>query len=73
MATDWSFRGRGIKDKGGIRAEFHHVIDIALTILEAWSAIAVRAQRRAAEAIEGVSMAYTFGTRSAVAASYAVL
>ncbi|HET8725077.1 MAG TPA: arylsulfatase [Anaeromyxobacteraceae bacterium] len=59
-----------IKDKGGIREQFHHVIDIVPTILEA-------ARIRQPEVvdgvkqspIEGVSMAYTFDARNAKAPS----
>jgi arylsulfatase len=32
MVMSWPAR---IKDKGGVRTQFHHVIDIAPTILEA--------------------------------------
>ncbi len=61
---------QAIKDKGGIRHQFHHVIDIVPTILEA-------AQLKQPEVvdgipqkpIEGVSMAYTFDKKNADAAS----
>jgi len=52
---------KGIKDKGGLRSQFHHAIDIVPTILE----IAGIAEPREVNGvpqkpIEGVSMAYTF-------------
>jgi arylsulfatase A-like enzyme len=67
MAISWPEK---IKDKGGIRNQFHHVIDIMPTILEA-------AQLKPPEVvdgipqkpIEGVSMAYTFDKKNADAAS----
>jgi arylsulfatase len=50
-----------IKDVGGIRTQFHHVIDIVPTILEACG---VRAPEKVngikQKPIEGVSMTYTF-------------
>jgi len=50
-----------IKDVGGIRSQFHHVIDIAPTILEAAGLKAPdRVNGIAQRPIEGVSMAYTF-------------
>jgi arylsulfatase A-like enzyme len=59
-----------IKDAGGIRNQFHHVIDVAPTILEATG---VRAPEMvdgiAQRPIEGVSMAYTFDKANAQAAS----
>ena len=58
MAISWP---RVIKDKGGIRHQFHHVIDIVPTILEATKIKApeyVDGIRQAP--IEGVSMMYTF-------------
>ncbi|MDF0643296.1 MAG: arylsulfatase [Nitrospira sp.] len=58
MAISWPAR---IKDRGGIRTQFHHVIDIAPTILEA-AGVAFPAQLNgvAQKPIEGVSMVYTF-------------
>ncbi|MEI6705649.1 MAG: arylsulfatase [Methylococcales bacterium] len=63
MAIMWP---KVIKDKGGIRNQFHHVIDIVPTILEA-------AQIKQPEVvdgikqspIEGVSLAYTFDKANA--------
>ena len=67
MAISWPKR---IKDKGGIRNQFHHVIDIVPTILEATGIpqpemVDGIAQRP----IEGVSMAYTFDKANADAPS----
>ena len=50
-----------IKDVGGIRTQFHHVIDIVPTILEATGIQApVMVNGIAQSPIEGVSMAYTW-------------
>jgi arylsulfatase len=67
MAISWPSR---IKDKGGIRHQFHHVIDIVPTILEAASV----AQPKTVDGIpqkpiEGVSMTYTFDAKNAKAPS----
>jgi arylsulfatase len=67
MAISWP---KVIKDKGGIRNQFHHVIDIVPTILEA----ARLKQPEVVDGIpqkpiEGVSMAYTFDKNNAGAAS----
>jgi len=59
-----------IKDVGGIRAQFHHVIDIVPTILEAAGVQApdmVNGIKQ--KPIEGVSMAYTFDSANANAPS----
>lgn len=67
MAISWPAR---IKDKGGIRWQFHHVIDIVPTILEATG---IRAPQTVngirQKPIEGVSLAYTFDKASANAPS----
>jgi len=59
-----------IKDVGGLRAQFHHVIDIEPTILEA---AGIRAPDEVdgikQKPIEGVSMVYTFDQANANAAS----
>ena len=59
-----------IKDKGGIRNQFHHMIDIVPTILEATG---VRAPKMVdgikQSPIEGVSMMYTFDRKNANAPS----
>ncbi len=58
MVISWPAR---IKDKGGIRTQFHHVIDIAPTILEAVGVPAPSVLNGVAQKpIEGVSMVYTF-------------
>jgi len=50
-----------IKDVGGIRTQFHHIIDIVPTILEATGIQApVMVNGFAQRPIEGVSMAYTW-------------
>src|SRR5260370_27803982 len=50
-----------IKDKGGIRTQFHHVIDIAPTILEA-AGVQMPAVLNGGpqKPLEGVSMVYSF-------------
>jgi arylsulfatase len=58
MAMCWPAR---IKDKGGIRHQFHHCIDIVPTILEAAGLPEpVMVNGVAQRPIEGVSMAYTW-------------
>ncbi len=53
--------GEGIKDKGGIRSQFHHVIDIAPTILEVAGVTAPKEVNGVKQQpIEGTSLAYTF-------------
>ena len=50
-----------IKDKGGIRWQFHHVVDIVPTLLEVTGISApVMVDGVSQRPIEGVSMAYTF-------------
>ena len=67
MAISWPAR---IKDAGGIRTQFHHIIDIVPTILEATG---VKAPEMVdgikQKPIEGVSMAYTFDKANADAPS----
>jgi arylsulfatase len=63
MAIAWPNR---IKDAGGIRHQFHHVIDIVPTILEVTSIPApVMVDGVAQKPIEGVSVAYTFDKANA--------
>ena len=67
MAISWP---NVIKDKGGIRHQFHHVIDIVPTILEA----AKIRQPKVVDGIrqspiEGLSMMYTFDKKNANTAS----
>jgi arylsulfatase len=58
MAISWP---KVIKDKGGIRSQFHHVIDIVPTLLEAAQIKAPDTVDGISQApIEGVSMLYTF-------------
>ena len=67
MAISWPER---IKDKGGIRWQFHHVIDIVPTLLEVTGIPApVMVDGIAQKPIEGVSMAYTFDKANADAPS----
>jgi arylsulfatase A-like enzyme len=59
-----------IKDTGGIRSQFHHLIDIVPTILEATGIQApVMVDGITQKPIEGVSMAYTFDSANANAPS----
>jgi arylsulfatase len=57
-------------DPGGVRAQFHHIVDIVPTILEA---AGIRAPEKVdgikQRPIEGVSMAYTFSKANAKAPS----
>ncbi len=63
MAIAWPNR---IKDAGGIRTQFHHMIDIVPTILEATGIRApVMVNGIAQKPIEGVSMTYTFDKANA--------
>jgi arylsulfatase len=57
---------KGIKDKGKIRTQFHHVIDVAPTILElAGLPQPLMVNGVLQRPIEGVSMAYTFNDAAA--------
>ena len=59
-----------IKDTGGIRGQFHHVIDIVPTILDVAGIPAPKMVNGVAQKpIEGVSMAYTFDKANADAPS----
>jgi arylsulfatase A-like enzyme len=59
-----------IKDVGGIRSQFHHVIDIVPTLLEATGIQAPDTINGIKQrAIEGVSMLYTFDSANAHAPS----
>lgn len=59
-----------IKDKGGIRPQFHHIIDIVPTILEATGIAApTMVDGIPQRPIEGVSMMYTFDAKNANAPS----
>lgn len=58
MAIAWPNR---IKDKGGIRNQFHHVIDIVPTIYEATGiTVPIMVNGVPQKRIDGVSMLYTF-------------
>jgi arylsulfatase A-like enzyme len=59
-----------VQDVGGIRTQFHHMIDIVPTILEATGINAAELVNGIKQrAIEGVSMAYTFSQSNANAPS----
>ena len=62
MAISWP---KVIKDKGGIRNQFHHVVDIAPTILDV-TGIPLPEEIDGIEQnpMEGVSMAYTFDKKN---------
>jgi arylsulfatase len=63
MAISWPGH---IKDLGGIRNQFHHIIDIVPTILEVAGVRAPEAVNGIKQKpIEGVSMAYTFDAANA--------
>ncbi|WP_243313422.1 arylsulfatase [Fundidesulfovibrio agrisoli] len=63
MAISWP---KVIKDKGGIRNQFHHVIDIVPTILEVAGIQAPETVDGIKQKpIEGVSLAYTFDKANA--------
>ena len=58
LVISWPAR---IKDRGGIRSQFHHIIDIMPTILEAAGVPAPTSINGVPQKpVEGVSMAYTF-------------
>ena len=67
MVIAWPNR---IKDAGGIRTQFHHLIDIVPTILDVTGIPAPKMVNGIAQKpIEGVSMAYTFDKANANAPS----
>jgi arylsulfatase A-like enzyme len=67
MAISWPGH---VTDLGGIRTQFHHIIDVVPTILEATGIQApVMVDGVAQKPIEGVSMAYTFDKANANAPS----
>jgi len=67
MVIAWPNR---IKDAGGVRSQFHHVIDIVPTILEATGVQPpIVVNGIAQKPIEGVSMAYTWDKANANAPS----
>ncbi|HUL72820.1 MAG TPA: arylsulfatase [Vicinamibacterales bacterium] len=66
LVISWPAR---IKDRGGIRTQFHHVIDVAPTILEAAGVQAPSVLNGVPQKpIEGVSMVYTFDSPTAPSA-----
>jgi len=68
MVVSWPAR---IKDKGGLREQFIHVIDVVPTILEAASIPAPEMVDGIKQApIEGVSFAYTFDAKNAKVPSH---
>jgi len=67
MAISWPGH---IKDLGGLRSQFHHIIDIVPTILEVAGIQAPATVNGIAQKpIEGISMAYTFDSANATAPS----
>lgn len=67
MAISWP---AVIKDKGGVRNQFHHMVDIVPTILEATHIRAPETVDGIKQApIEGVSLMYTFDAKNAEAPS----
>jgi arylsulfatase A-like enzyme len=67
LAISWPDR---IKDAGGLRTQFHHIIDILPTILEATKVKAPEMVNGIKQKpIEGISMAYTFDKANANAPS----
>ncbi len=67
MAISWP---KVIKDKGGVRNQFHHVIDIVPTILDAANVKQPTMVDGIKQSpIEGVSMVYTFDAKNAKVAS----
>lgn len=66
MVVSWPAR---IREKGAIRPQFHHVIDITPTILEA-TGVAAPAMLNGVpqKPVDGVSMVYTFDSPSAPSA-----
>jgi arylsulfatase len=58
MVVTWP---KCIKDRGGLRTQFHHCIDVAPTILEVVGIVdPTTVNGVAQQPIEGISMAYTF-------------
>ena len=57
---------KGIKDRGGIRSQFQHVVDLAPTVLEAAGIPEPKSVNGVAQTpMEGVSMVYTFADAKA--------
>lgn len=63
MIVHWP---KGIKDKGSIRSQFHHITDIAPTILEVTGTPFMATLDGVRQvAMDGISMAYTFNNGAA--------
>jgi arylsulfatase len=63
MVISWPKR---ITDKGGLRPQFHHIIDVVPTILEAAGVPQPRVVNGVTQKpVEGMSMSYTFGSATA--------
>jgi len=63
MVVHWP---KGIESKGELRSQFHHVVDVAPTVLEAARLPEPKVVNGTPQApIEGVSMAYTFDDAAA--------
>jgi arylsulfatase A-like enzyme len=63
MVISWP---NGFKDRGGIRSQFHHVIDIAPTVLEAAGLpMPTSVNGTSQRPMEGTSLFYTFGDAKA--------
>jgi arylsulfatase A-like enzyme len=63
MIVSWP---KGISDKGGIRHQFHHVVDITPTVLEICGIEAPETFRGVSQMpVHGTSFAYTFGAADA--------
>lgn len=63
LVVSWPAR---IKDKGGLRSQFHHVIDLVPTILEVAGILEPRQVNGVPQRpIEGVSLAYTWDDKNA--------
>jgi arylsulfatase len=66
MVISWPAR---IQDRGGLRIQWHHVVDVVPTILEAAGvAMPASVNGAAQKPLEGVSMAYSFGDAKAPSA-----
>jgi arylsulfatase A-like enzyme len=63
MVISWPAR---IREKGGVRSQWHHVVDVVPTLLEAGGvAMPASVNGAAQKPLEGVSMAYSFADAKA--------